>query len=58
MAKITKSDLIAKLEGLSYERLTTSLANPAVKPEIKKLVERELDERANRGTRFGYGEVR
>lgn len=54
--KIGKDALKSKLEGMSHEKLSGSLKNKDVDPAIKKLIEKELDDRANRGTSKGFGE--
>lgn len=54
--KTSTSALKTKLEGMSHEKLTSSLKNPNVDPAIKKHIEKELDSRADRGTSKGLGE--
>lgn len=54
--KISKSALKEKLEALSHAQLMASLKHPAVDPAVKKHIEKELDDRADRGTMKGHGE--
>lgn len=54
--KISVPALKAKLEAMSMAKLTMALADVSVDAQIKKYVERELDDRANRGTSRGFGE--
>lgn len=56
--KISKTELQAKLETMSHAKLFASLDNPAVDSQIKKMIEKELDDRADRGTMKGFGEAR
>jgi Ni,Fe-hydrogenase III small subunit len=58
MTKITKAALQEKLEAMPADKLLISLNDPAVDHKIKKQIERELDDRANRGTNRGFGEKR
>ena len=46
--KITRSELRSKLEKMSSSALLTSLSSP-LDPKVRKEVEAELDDRANRG---------
>lgn len=55
-SKISIPALKAKLEAMSQASLMQALASSSVDPVIKKYVERELDERANRGSSRGFGE--
>jgi hypothetical protein len=48
--KVSRNELRKKLEGLSKDQLTRSLNNKDVDATIKKEIERELDDRANRGS--------
>ena len=54
--KISKSEMTAKLEAMSADRLHAALKNSNIDAAIKKLIERELDDRANRGTSRGFRE--
>lgn len=47
--KTSASALKDKLSGMSKDKLHASLKNPNVDPAIKKYIEKELDDRANRG---------
>lgn len=55
--KISKSALQVKLEAMSHSKLLASFSNPAVDSQIKKQIEKELDDRADRGTMKGFGEI-
>lgn len=48
-SKISLRELRIKLSGMSREKLFANLKNPDVDPKIKKEIENELDDRANRG---------
>lgn len=56
-SKISIPALKAKLEAMSQANLMQALASASVDPAIKKYVERELDDRANRGSSRGFGEM-
>lgn len=45
----TKSDVMKKIQSASKEALHTALRHLNTDPQVKKLIEKELDERANRG---------
>ena len=47
--KISKAEAIKKIQAQSKASLTAALNNPSCDPGIKKLIEKELDDRANRG---------
>lgn len=48
--KITKAAATEKVQAASKESLHKALNNPNTDPKIKKLIEKELDDRANRGS--------
>lgn len=54
--KISKSALITKLESSTMSMLESAWRNANTDPTIKKLIEKEMDSRANRGASKGYGE--
>ena len=47
--KISKAEAIKKIQGLTKAQLNQALNSDRTDPGIKKLVEKELDDRANRG---------
>jgi hypothetical protein len=55
--KISKEVLKTKLEGISHERLVAALNHKDTDSGVKKAIEAELDERANRGSSKGHGET-
>lgn len=54
--KISVAALKAKLEAMSMADLLIASASIAIDPAIKKHVEREIDDRANRGSARGFSE--
>jgi len=54
--KLSIAQLKTKLEATPHAKLVAALKDPNVQPEIKKHVERELDDRGQRGTMKGHGE--
>lgn len=49
-ANTTKQAAILKIQDASKERLLAALNHPNTDPAVKKLIERELDDRADRGS--------
>ena len=47
--KISKAEAIKKIQGLTKAQLYQAFNSDSTDPGIKKLVEKELDDRANRG---------
>ena len=47
--KISKAEAIKKIQAQSKASLMAAFNNPGCDPGIKKLIEKELDDRANRG---------
>ena len=47
--KISKVEAIKKIQAQSKASLVAAFNNPSCDPGIKKLIEKELDDRANRG---------
>lgn len=48
-ANTTKEAASAKIQSASKEQLHAALKNPNTDPKIKKMIEKELDDRASRG---------
>lgn len=55
---ISKSDLKEKLEEIPHSRLMAALSHKGTDPAVKKMIEKELDERADRGSSKGHRETK
>ena len=49
-ANTTKSEAEKKIQGAKKETLMHALKHPSTNPKIRKMIEKELDDRANRGS--------
>ena len=54
-ANTTKSAAMEKIQGASHESLMHAFKHPNTDPKIKKMIERELDDRANVGRATPFG---
>ena len=54
---ISKKDLKTKLSSVPYEKLNAAYAHKDTDPAVKEMIGKELDERANRGSNKGLGEI-
>lgn len=50
--QVSKKAAAEKVRAASMERLRAALAHPNTDPSIRKLIERELDDRADRGSSY------
>lgn len=52
MANTTKQTAIQKIQAATKDRLFVALRHPDTDPAVRKLIERELDDRADRGSKL------